>query len=92
MMIQFRQNFVVADHHPVCATKDAAQLFLGRAATPPRRGGESAPLHRLSNSPCRPWLSSYAAPRLETLDAFSLMPAPNEVPRFRHLDSCKKHQ
>ena len=30
----------VADHHPVCAAKDASQLFLDRAATSPRRGGE----------------------------------------------------
>ena len=34
MVIKFRQNFVVADHHhPVCAAKDAAQLFVDRAAT-----------------------------------------------------------
>src|SRR5215831_4744118 len=46
VVIRFRQNFVVADHHPVCAAKDAAQLFVERAATPPRRGGESSLLHR----------------------------------------------
>jgi glyoxylase-like metal-dependent hydrolase (beta-lactamase superfamily II) len=46
VLIKFRRNFVVADHHPVCAAKDAAQLFVDRAATPPRRGGESSLLHR----------------------------------------------
>jgi hypothetical protein len=37
---QFRQKLMVFTHHPVCAAKDATQLFLDRAATPPRRGGE----------------------------------------------------
>jgi hypothetical protein len=27
---------------PVCATKVVSQLFLDRAATPPRRGGDSS--------------------------------------------------
>ena len=37
---KFQQNLFVVDHHPVCAAEDATQLFLDRAATPPRRGGE----------------------------------------------------
>ena len=54
MVINFRQKFPVFEHHhywlhaialafapliPVCAVKDAAQLFVGRTATP-RSGGE----------------------------------------------------
>src|SRR5262249_19116892 len=38
-----------------CAAKDATRRFLGRAATPPRRGGESSPSHHLSNTPARVW-------------------------------------
>ena len=41
VVIQLRQNFVVNEHHPVCAAEDAAQLFVDRAATPPRGGGEA---------------------------------------------------
>jgi len=51
VVIQFRQNFVETDHHPVCAAEEATQLFLDRAATPPRSGGESPKLHHLS---CKP--------------------------------------
>src|SRR5215831_14893024 len=42
VVIQFQQNFVVDDHHPVCAAKDATRHLIGRAATPPRRGGEKS--------------------------------------------------
>src|SRR5262245_3720049 len=41
------QKLLVVTHHPGCAAKDAAQLFLDRAATPPRRGGENSPHHHL---------------------------------------------
>src|SRR5690349_12335857 len=44
VVIQFRQ-FPETNHHPVCAAKDASQLFLDRAASPPRRGGETSSLH-----------------------------------------------
>src|SRR5262249_51654571 len=38
----------VSDHHPVCADREAAHLFIDRAATPPRRGGERSLFHRLA--------------------------------------------
>jgi hypothetical protein len=40
VVAKFKQIWLVVDHHPVCAAKDASQLFLDRAATPPPRGGE----------------------------------------------------
>src|SRR6516162_4617950 len=43
---------------------DAAQLFIDRADTPPRRGGGSSLLHHLGNSPSRPGLHSYGPPGL----------------------------
>jgi GNAT superfamily N-acetyltransferase len=39
-VIYRQNNLLELDHHPVCAAKDASRLFLDRAATPPRRGGE----------------------------------------------------
>src|SRR5690242_12147039 len=81
VVMQFRRNFIEVDHHhywlraialafapliPVCAAKDAALLFLDRAATPPRRVGESSPPRHLGNMHEQPWLCSIAAPRLKS--------------------------
>jgi hypothetical protein len=44
-------HFLQIGHHPVCAAKDAPRLFLNRAATPPRRGGEKLVLNELQTTP-----------------------------------------
>src|SRR5215813_7069312 len=44
---KIQQKLLVVTHHPGCAAKVAAQLFLDRAATPPQRGGERALLKSL---------------------------------------------
>src|SRR5262249_42321060 len=64
VVIKFQRNLLRLNTTPSARAKDASRLFLDRAATPPRRGGENSPPHHLVNSPDRSWLSSYAAPRL----------------------------
>src|SRR5262249_4038865 len=66
VVIKFHGILLSLNTTPSARAKDASRRFLDRAATPPRRGGETSPLDNLSNTPFRPWLSSYAAPRLET--------------------------
>jgi hypothetical protein len=48
VVIKFQQNWLVFDHHPVCAAKDAAQLFL--IAQPPLLGEEGKVRHLIVGS------------------------------------------
>jgi hypothetical protein len=43
VVIYHKNNLLEGDHHPGCAANEASRLFLDRASTPPRRGGEDRP-------------------------------------------------
>src|SRR5262249_33092722 len=51
VVIQFHRIFLRLNTTPSARAADASRLFLDRAATPPRRGGENSPLQPFGQQP-----------------------------------------
>src|SRR5262249_10330060 len=57
VVFKFHRILLRLNTTPSARGLDASRLFLDRAATPPRRGGENSPRHHLATAPsARVWV------------------------------------